>query len=130
MSFHPRQFALLATLGLSLRAAQPHPVRVTGMFTDMRYNAAGGDVLGIEVFIVWGGGRWQAVVQCAGGEPAAPVVVPVRVTELTVSFTLPPGLPECRTDFTGRISSTGLRGRFRGENADRWLPRRASYWQR
>lgn len=54
-----------------MSSAQLPPVPVAGMFTDMRYDAASGDVLGMEVFIVSGGGRCQAVVQCAGGELAS-----------------------------------------------------------
>src|SRR3982751_6577691 len=117
---------LVAALGAT--QPPPKPVAVVGMYTDMRYIEEAGDVLGTEVFLVRANGGWYAVVQCAGGEPAKPVVVPARVTELRVAFTLPPRLPECGAEFTGQVTRAGLRGRFRGESTDRWLPRRASYW--
>src|SRR6266849_10924659 len=74
----------LATYG---SRAQQQP-RVIGFFSDMRYIADAGDVLGTEVWIVYGGQRYYATVQVAEGAPSAPVVVPVEVSGWKVRFTI------------------------------------------
>jgi len=99
------------------------------MFSNLHYIAEAGDVIGMEVYLVVGRGGYAAVVQCAGGEPANPVVVSARIEKARVSFELPEGQPECGTSFVGLISSNGLRGRFTGEDRDRWLPRKKGYWE-
>jgi hypothetical protein len=63
-------------VGAAVVAAQSR-VQITGVYSDLRYNAQGGDLLGMEVFIVVGPGGYFATVQCAGGEPAKPELVPV-----------------------------------------------------
>ena len=125
---------MASALLVGLLNAVPSPlaaaaVPITGMYTDMRYIRDAGDVLGMEVFVVGAGRGWYAVVQCAGGEPATPVVVPLKANRAQITFTLPEGLPECGQEFVGIITRSGLRGRFRGESTDRWLRRHASYWQ-
>ena len=55
-------------VGAAVVAAQSR-VQITGVYSDLRYNAQGGDLLGMEVFIVVGPGGYFATVQCAGGEP-------------------------------------------------------------
>ena len=110
-------------------AAQMGP-RTTGLFSNLSYNEEGGDLLGMEVCLMLGAkGGQTAVVQCAGGEPSDPVVVKARLEGARLSFVLPAGLPECGTEFEGVVSADGLRGRFAGETADRWLLRKKGYWQ-
>jgi hypothetical protein len=115
-------------VGAAVVAAQSR-VQITGVYSDLRYNAQGGDLLGMEVFIVVGPGGYFATVQCAGGEPAKPELVPVSYSNGHVDFTLAAAQPECRSHFRGTITRRGLRGRFDGETTDRQLPRRKSYWQ-
>jgi hypothetical protein len=64
--------AACLAVALALPAQGARPARVTGLFSNMKYNAEAGDVLGMEVFIVAGPGGWYATVQCAGGEPGKP----------------------------------------------------------
>jgi hypothetical protein len=109
--------------------ASTRGVSPTGLFSDLRYIEEAGDLIGMEVYLVQGRSGYSAVVQCAGGEPADPVVVEVEVDGTTVSFELPKGQPECGTTFRGIVSSKGLRGRFVGESKDRWLPRKKGYWE-
>lgn len=119
---------VVSVLGAGLVAAQ-NRVHVTGIYSDLRYNEQGGDLLGMEVFIVAGPGGYFATVQCAGGEPARPEIVPVSYANSAVAFTLTNAQPECGLHFKGTITRTGLRGRFDGETSDRQLSRRKSYWQ-
>jgi hypothetical protein len=104
--------------------------RIPGMYSNLEYIEEAGDLLGMEVYLVYGGGEdCFAFVQCAGGEPAAPVLAPVQVSGSKVSFNLPKNQPECGTSFTGVVSEAGLRGRFAGDQKDEWLPRRKGYWE-
>ena len=119
---------VVSSLGAGLVAAQ-NRVHVTGIYSDLRYNAQGGDLLGMEVFVVVGPGGYFATVQCAGGEPAKPEIVPLAYANGRVDFTLTVAQPECGLHFRGSVTRTGLRGRFDGEAKDRQLPRRKSYWQ-
>jgi hypothetical protein len=49
-------------LVLPVVAAQSR-VQITGVSSDLRYNAQGGDLLGMEVFMVAGPGGYFATVQ-------------------------------------------------------------------
>ncbi|HEX5831615.1 MAG TPA: hypothetical protein VFY16_11585 [Gemmatimonadaceae bacterium] len=102
---------------------------LTGVYSSLEWNDEGGDLLGMEVFIVGGPDGSVATVQCAGGTPGRPAVVAVTRRGTDIAFTLPHPQPECGLAFTGTVTAHGLRGRFAGESAERWLPRKASYWQ-
>jgi hypothetical protein len=128
--------ALLATVAAtllfagSLGADGAQRARSTGLFSSLAYHDDSGDLLGMEIYLLVGAkADYSAVVQCAGGEPSDPVVVKASINGTRVVFTLPAGLPECGTEFTGVISPKGLRGRFSGESSDRWVPRKKGYWQ-
>jgi len=54
--------------------------RVTGFFSNMEYIKEAGDVVGLEVWIVYARGSYWATVQVAEGEPDPPEVVPVQVS--------------------------------------------------
>jgi len=124
---------LIAVASMGSVAGQNSPraagARPTGMFSNLQYIAEAGDVIGMEVYLVFGHGEYSAIVQCAGGEPGSPIVVSAQVEKMRVSFDLPEGQPECGTSFEGVVSTQGLRGRFRGEGKDRWLPRKKGYWE-
>jgi len=107
-------------------------IKVTGIFSNMYYHEEGGDLLGEEIFIVYGGqGNYFASVQCAQGGVRAPIIVKVTVNNNQISFNVPdsnkhlcvPGL------FKGVISKKGITGEFTGNNYKVTLPRGNSYWQ-
>jgi hypothetical protein len=56
--------AACTVVGAAVVTAQSR-VQITGVYSDLRYNAQGGDLLGMEVFIVAGPGGYFATVQCA-----------------------------------------------------------------
>ena len=120
---------ILVPLLVFPQASAKKKQQLTGIYTDMRYNEEGGDVLGMELYLVYGCRGYFATVQCAGGEPSKPVTIPVQISGNGMAFRLPEGLPECGISFTGVITSKGLKGRFDGEATDRWLPRKNGYWQ-
>jgi hypothetical protein len=110
-------------------AARVEESKITGMFSNLEYNKESGDLLGIEIYLVYGGRDYFAIVQCAGGSPAPPVVTPVEISGTEITFKIPEVQPECGTTFTGTVSKEGLRGRFMGDTAERWIPRKKGYWE-
>ena len=116
--------AIVLVMTAATTPAQPR-VRVTGIYSDMRYIQQAGDVLGTEVFIVADDGGYSAVVQIAQGIPAVPVVVPATVKGITVSFSLPD------VKFDGHVTRTALVGTLRSAlgSAPVSLRRGKSYWQ-
>ena len=119
----------LASCTASAVAERGEEFKITGMYSNMEYNKEGGDLLGIEIYLVYGGRDYFAIVQCAGGAPAPPVVTPVEISGTEITFKIPEGQPECGTTFNGTVSKEGLRGRFLGDTAERWLPRQKGYWE-
>jgi hypothetical protein len=121
----------------ALSAAEPpargHSSSPTGLFTNMTWHAGGGDVVGVEVFVVRTRAGYSAVVQTSEGVPEVPRVVPADVEGNRITFALPLGDGLVR--FSGTVSPTGLEGAFTGgrlsERPDGRLilPRGKSYWQ-
>jgi len=101
----------------------------------MHYIQEAGDVLGTEVWIVYGGDRYYATVQIAEGSPIPPVVVPVEVSGSRVKFTVREPFvdqdgkpaPDLAIAFDGTVTRAGLSGTMGSERLD--LKRRNSYWQ-
>lgn len=115
-------------------SAQTTKVPVTGFFTSMRYVAEAGDVVGMEVWIVYARGGYWATVQLAEGEPEVPVVVPVEVSDRKVIFSLPATANalsgktrNAGLRFTGEVNSVGIRGSLSGQRVT--LKRAGSYWR-
>jgi hypothetical protein len=69
-----RALALISILVLTAGAAPPKP-KITGLFSNLTYIEEAGDLVGYEVFIVYGGESDFAVVQVAAGWPDPPEVV-------------------------------------------------------
>lgn len=107
----------------------PEP-RITGTYSDMRYNEESGDVLGAEIRIVATSGGYQASVQFAEGVPEDLIVADVTVTGNKISFSIPRSY-RGGAEFSGVIENHMLIGEFRfktgGPNKVS-LPRRKSYW--
>lgn len=72
--------SILLVTSLAAPAQDQVNTKTTGMYSNMEFNDEGGDLLGMEVYLVSGAGEYFAVVQCAGGVPAPPVITPVQVS--------------------------------------------------
>lgn len=118
---------LTATFARSSDATPPS-LKMTGMFSDMRFNSEGGDVLGQEIFIVYSKSGYFAILQSSEGEPGKPVIVPVTLKGASVSFRVPADL-DPRGEFHGVISQNELVGTFSGNGQAINLKRKNSYWQ-
>lgn len=128
---------LLLALGLAMglvsadtAAAPQQKTRATGLFSDMRWIAEAGDVVGTEVFIMYStdglAGDYWALVQIAVGVPGPPALVRATVAGDLIEFTLPEAMGG---RFVGRVTSKGLTGKFERFTDRLTLPRRKSYWQ-
>ena len=106
--------------------------KITGIYSSLNYNEEGGDLLGEEIFIVYGGhGNYFASVQCAQGGIRAPFITPVFVNNSEISFEVPQSEEHlCTTGvFNGVITESGLIGEFAESHMQVNLPRGNSYWQ-
>jgi hypothetical protein len=119
--------AFIASVACAQQAVSQRP-KITGMYSDMSYNSEGGDILGIEVFLVYSRDGYRVIYQSSEGEPASPIVIPAKVKGNSISFSLPSST-DPRGDFTGIVEPTEMVGTFSGNGETVHLPRRSSYWQ-
>jgi hypothetical protein len=92
---------LVALGGAGAAQGGGKPPQLTGLYSNLEYNEEGGDLVGMEVYLVRGATGLVAVVQCAGGGPTDPMVVPVEAAGERIRFRLPEGRADCGTESTG-----------------------------
>ena len=109
-------------------ALEPAPPKITGLFSDMTFHSDTGDVLGMEVFLVYSNRGYIAIYQSSEGEPSVPIVLPAKVNGNAVSFQIPPEV-DGRGSFVGTVSNNELVGSFSGNGQRVHLKRKPSYWQ-
>ena len=108
----------------------PAVTRLTGTYSDMYYNAQGGDVLGTEIRIANTRKGFQGVIQFSEGTPEELVVVDIQIKNDAVSFVVPEPSPYAG-EFTGSIRAGVLKGEFRyksGGSNKVELKKGKSYW--
>jgi len=134
---------VIGLLPPSAIAAQHTHTPIVGIYSTLHYNPASGDVLGTEIIVSPADNGFQLSYQTADGVPGPVYRVTARVRGDSISFQLPPDTLQVMNGptqvgvqlqphphFRGRITATGLRGRFDGEKNE-LLPRRVrSYWNR
>jgi len=123
-------FALL--LGLTVLYARGKNEKITGIYSSMFYHEEAGDVLGVEAFIVFTKRGYYVLLQQSEGEPEIPVLVPLKVDNKQISFTLPDTIMGYTGIFNGEIKNDRLIGYFHTNNENRKkieLKRKSSYWQ-
>jgi len=119
----------------SLGAAAPSfsaDVRITGTFSNLRYNSESGDLSGLEILIIPADGDrlgYAALVQLAEGGAPYSALVPVKVKGTHVEFALPKDGPYHGMQFSGVVSANGLAGTWSTGNHE-VLKRGTSYWDR
>ena len=118
----------IASQNKSGKAKAEH--RLTGTYSDMYYNAQGGDILGTEIRIAYTRKGFQGVIQFSEGAPEELVVVDIQVKNDAVSFAVPEPSPYAGK-FTGNIRDGVLSGEFQyksgGANKVE-LKKGKSYW--
>ncbi len=108
-------------------------IKVSGIYSDLAYNAEGGDLLGMELLVIPAGEdndglRWNAFFQLSEGEAPYCTVVSLVVRGTKVEFTLPPGGAFGGRRYTGTISGTEIALTSPGGQVEH-LHRGKSYWQ-
>jgi hypothetical protein len=120
---------LLILNGFMGASAKP---AITGIYSDMCYNTESGDVVGMEIYLVYSKAGYYVIYQASEGEPSVPVIVKATIGDSTIEFQIPEGVP-FSGDFQGRITSYGIEGRIAGYSgyaSKLRLKRQLSYWQR
>src|ERR1700722_15614747 len=112
-SFHTLLMLFVFTSSLALAGPQGAPLKVSGIYSDLAYNAEGGDLLGLELLVIPAGEDntgvlWNAVVQLAEGGAPYCKVVPFVVHGSRVEFTLPRDGAGEAMHFAGTISATEI----------------------
>lgn len=93
------------------------PVRIEGAYDNLTVGSQSGDLEGMRVILIDGGGGIYAIVQQAEGgvELPAPASTLVTVKGTDVSFSVKfPGHDESQM-FSGKVSASGLRLRSDGQ---------------
>lgn len=107
-----------------------------GVYSDMEYNEEGGDVLGVEIWLIHAASGYVVVFQSSEGSPSAPVVAAATIEGDLLRFVVPAGNSYSGSTFTGRVKAGHLVGSFSegrlapDGNSQLNLTRGLSYWQR
>lgn len=108
-------------------AADGGEFRRTGTFSSMYFNEEAGDVLGVELKVVYTNKGFRAVCQIGSGEPLVPEVLEAKVEgdRITLFFNEKDGTA---STFEGRYTAFGIEPV--DPTASRWwrLKRQPSYW--
>lgn len=108
---------LVLMVGLSSMAAltvvpqKMPPVRIEGTYENLTVGKESGDLVGMRVMLIDGGGGIHAIVQEAGGgvELPDPATAKVDVKGAKISFTLKLAGREEEETFSGTVTTAGLR---------------------
>jgi len=130
--------ALILSSSATSADRAPAP-RISGIYSNLRYNAEGGDLLGMEILILPNGSdtqpSWTAVVQIAEGGAPLVSVVPLYQHGSSIEFQLPPqgvhsgeSYAAAGDHFTGTVENDSLTVRWSGGTIEK-LVRGKSYWQ-
>jgi hypothetical protein len=138
MQTYRKLFLILFILYLSIpqiaQATGSKP-SITGIYSNMDFNEEGGDVLGIEVFLVYTSKGYYVVFQSSAGEPTVPIVVRAKINKSKIEFSLPQSSKNYSGRFLGKITPSEIKGSFEleqiGPHGEKEiiLKRKKSYWQ-
>lgn len=122
----------LCLLASATFAAEPQTKRITGIYSNLSYNAEGGDLLGMELLIIPSGHgpevAYSVFVQIAEGGAPFSVVVPLKVTGNKIEFNLPSGGVYSGEHFVGMFKGSELVVRW-SQGTEEHLKHGKSYWQ-
>ena len=127
------RYLFLAVLTLLLAAspafAQTSAPKITGVYSILHYNEAGGDLLGMELLVFPAkAGGYSAFVQIAEGGAPFTRVVPFFVEGSRISFVIPLEGAFAEMRFDGELKGTSLI--INSPVSEKQTLRRGkSYWQ-
>jgi len=118
---------LFAFIGFATAAlAHESHLRVTGTYSNLRYNGEAGDLLGMELLIIPARSGYVACVQVAEGGAPFVAVVPISVSGTQMQFTMPASYGG--QHITGSFTGTKLVLHW-PQGQQEVLLRGKSYWQ-
>jgi hypothetical protein len=103
-------------------------IKITGIFSDLRYSEESGDICGQELFIMLGLKKYFVVYQISEGAPSNPVLIEANINENKIEFKIPKTKYNSERIFKGIIMTDKLIGNFEGGDTIK-LTRQNSYWQ-
>jgi hypothetical protein len=102
---------------------------ISGIYSNLRYNSQGGDLLGMELLILPSeGSGWTVVAQIAEGGAPCVSVASLRVAGENVEFALPKGGQCGEAHFRGKLTGQDLQLSWDSGSIGH-LTRGKSYWQ-
>ena len=122
---HSFVWLLVAVTSVS---AQPSLHKLSGIYSDLQYNAEAGDLNGMELLIVPQESGWRAFVQISEGGAPYIAIVPLTVKGNQIAFMLPPGGAYSGMPLVGTIIGTEILVRWSNGQIDH-LRHGKSYWQ-
>lgn len=109
--------SLTSLTALTVLPQKVPPVRIEGTYENLTVGKESGDLVGMRVMLIDGGGGIYAIVQEAGGgvELPDPATAKVDVNGAKISFTIKLAGRDEEEKFSGTVSNTGLRLQRTGE---------------
>lgn len=111
--------SLLSAAASSVVPQKVPPVRIEGTYENLTVGKGSGDLEGMRVMLIDGGGGIHAIVQEAGGgvELPDPATAKVEVKGAKISFKLTLALRDEEESFSGTVTAAGLRLQRPGQKA-------------
>lgn len=127
---------ILICAGAAFAASKPTKAKVlklTGTFSSLEYNRAGGDLTGFEFRIVPGRAQHFGLLQFSEGEPVDPILGEIKwINRETGEFEMSVSQPkEYEGKLRGKVEAKALIFHFdykSGGKENATLKRKASYW--
>jgi hypothetical protein len=105
-------FAFLLILAFPLLAFGEAKLKITGTYSDLKYNEEGGDLLGCEIRIVVAKEGYEGTFQMSEGGPDSLLLInPITVEGDKIKFKVPEESLYAG-EFAGKINKAGLKGVF------------------
>ncbi len=118
--------SLLSATALSVVPQKMPPVRIEGTYENLTVGKGSGDLEGMRVMLIDGGGGIHAIVQEAGGgvELPDPATAKVDVNGAKISFTIRLAGRDEDDKFSGTVTTAGLRLQRASEKKPVFLKRK------
>lgn len=103
--------SIASAVALTVFPQKMPPVRIEGTYENLTVGKESGDLVGMRVMLIDGGGGIHAVVQEAGGgvELPDPATAKVDVNGAKISFTIKLAGRDEEEKFSGTVTTAGLR---------------------
>ena len=129
MKYFQTLFVLFISFCL-ISASAADKIKYTGTFSSLEYNEEGGDLLGVELRIVYTDKGYQGMLQIAEGNISTVMIVSPKFTGEKITFLIDSS-ETYKSTFEGVIDNEKIVGKIKfytGGEMQLRLPRKKSYW--